>query len=285
MKIAILGTGLMGSGFVRRLRTLGHEVRVWNRSADKARALESLGAIACDDAAAALAGAERVHVALADDAAVDAVLEPLAAAFAALPAEVWIVDHTTTSVHGTAARAARWAARGRVFVHAPVFMGPGNAAEGSGVMLLAGARAHHDTLAPLLSTMTGKLAWMGEDPSRAAAFKLFGNLGIIGLVALLADINRLAQGLGIATEEAFGLFEHFNPGPTLAARAARVAGADVTRPSFELAMARKDLRLMSEEAARTGAELLMVPAMATLLDQALARGQGGLDFVVAARRG
>ena len=44
MKIAFLGTGLMGSGFVRRLRTNGHEVNVWNRSAAKARALEADGA-------------------------------------------------------------------------------------------------------------------------------------------------------------------------------------------------------------------------------------------------
>jgi len=36
MKIAFLGTGLMGSGFVRRLRATGHEVNVWNRSAAKA---------------------------------------------------------------------------------------------------------------------------------------------------------------------------------------------------------------------------------------------------------
>ena len=268
MKIAFLGTGLMGTGFVRRLRTLGHEVKVWNRSADKALPLEAVGALAFTDAAQALAGAERVHVSLSDDDAVDAVLEPLTDALGAMPAGVWIVDHTTTSVQGTAERAARWAARGRVFVHAPVFMGPANATEGTGVMLVAAARAQHDALLPLLATMTGKVAWMGEEPSRAAAFKLFGNLTIIGLVALLGDINRLAQGLGIGTEEAFGLFEHFNPGPTLANRAARIASADVTRPSFELSMARKDLRLMTEEARRTGADLLMVPAMAALLDQA-----------------
>ncbi|HSM21461.1 MAG TPA: NAD(P)-binding domain-containing protein, partial [Rubrivivax sp.] len=60
MKIAFFGTGLMGSGFVRRLRDCGHEVTVWNRSAAKARALQADGATAFDDAAAALAGADRV---------------------------------------------------------------------------------------------------------------------------------------------------------------------------------------------------------------------------------
>lgn len=82
MKIAFFGTGLMGSGFVRRLRASGHEVNVWNRSAAKARALEADGVCAFDDPAAALAGAERIHLSLSDDASVDAVLEPLAAAIA-----------------------------------------------------------------------------------------------------------------------------------------------------------------------------------------------------------
>jgi 3-hydroxyisobutyrate dehydrogenase len=95
MKIAFFGTGLMGSGFVRRLRASGHEVNVWNRSAAKARALEVHGARAFDDPAAALAGAERVHLSLSDDASVDAVLEPIAAAVAKT---TWIVDHTTTAV-------------------------------------------------------------------------------------------------------------------------------------------------------------------------------------------
>lgn len=53
MKIAFLGTGLMGSGFVRRLLAQGHTVHVWNRSPASAKALEAHGAkasAASDDA-------------------------------------------------------------------------------------------------------------------------------------------------------------------------------------------------------------------------------------------
>ena len=39
MKVAFFGTGLMGTGFVRRMLANGHQVNVWNRSPDKARAL------------------------------------------------------------------------------------------------------------------------------------------------------------------------------------------------------------------------------------------------------
>ena len=280
MKIAFFGTGLMGSGFVKRLLANGHQVQVWNRSPDKAKALEALGAKAFADPAAALDGVERLHLSLADDASVDAVLEPLASQ---IPASCWIVDHTTTAVTPTAERAARWAGRGQQFVHAPVFMGPSNAAEGTGLMLLSGSAAKHDALLPMLSSMTGKVAYLGEAPERAAAFKLFGNLTLLGIMGVLGDVNRLAHSVGISTADAFSLFEHFNPGQTLPQRAARIAQAKFDQPSFELSMARKDVRLMIEEAARGGQQLSMMAGLAAVMDQALDRGEGALDCTVATR--
>lgn len=280
MNIAFLGTGLMGSGFVRRLRANGHTVRLWNRSAAKARALECDGVRAFDRAADAVADVDRVHLSLADDESVDGVLEPL---LAVLPPGAWIVDHTTTAVTPTAQRAARWRERGHVFVHAPVFMGPANAAEGSGLMLLSGEPAHHEALLPDLQRMTGKVVYLGEQPERAAAFKLFGNLTLLGILAVLGDVNRLAHAVGISTHDAFSLFQHFNPGQTLPQRAARIEAQPHSTASFEMAMARKDLRLMMEEAQRGGVDLFVTPAMAALLDAGLARGEGGLDVAAAAR--
>ena len=280
MRIAFFGTGLMGSGFVRRLCATGHEVNVWNRSPAKARALEAEGARAFGDAAAALDGAERIHLSLSDDASVDAVLEPIAAAIA--PA-TWIVDHTTTAVRPTAERVARWDARGRSFVHAPVFMAPVNALEGSGLMLVSGDRSRHDALLPALQKMTGNVLYLGAAPERAAAFKLFGNLTLIGLLGVLGDVNRLAHAVGIPTAEAFSLFKHFNPGQFLPSRAARIEAGEFTAPSFEMAMARKDVRLMLEEARRGGVDLFVMPGVAAMFDAAIARGEGGLDAAAAAR--
>ncbi|HOM15506.1 MAG TPA: NAD(P)-binding domain-containing protein [Rubrivivax sp.] len=279
-KIAFFGAGLMGTGFVKRARANGIEVNVWNRSPAKARALQPLGARAFDDPAAALAGVQRIHLSLADDASVDAVLEPLAGR---IGADTWIVDHTTTAVRPTAERAARWAARGRVFQHAPVFMGPANAADGSGLMLVSGPRAQHDALLPALQRMTGTVHYVGEAPQRAAAFKLFGNLTLLGLLGLLGDVNRLAHAVGIDTKDAFSLFDQFNPGATLPARAARITAAEFDKPSFEIAMARKDVRLMIEEARRGGVELFVMPGLAAMFDAAIARGEGALDAAAAAR--
>ena len=79
-----------------------------------------------------------------------------------------------------------------------------------------------------------------------------------------------------------GFFQGFNPGMLLPARAAKLGEGDFT-PSFELTMARKDVRLMLEEAGRHGAELLVVPGVAAMLDAALARGDGASDMVAMAK--
>ena len=280
MTIAFLGAGLMGAGFVQRARANGLAVNVWNRSPAKARALESTGARAFDDAAAAIDGVERIHLMLADDASVDSVLEPLADR---IPASTWIVDHTTTAVRPTAERVARWDARGRRYVHAPVFMAPANCAEGTGLMLISGEPSRHDALLPALRQMTGNVLYLGEQPERAAAFKLFGNLTLIGMLGVLGDVNRLAHAVGISTADAFSLFKHFNPGQFLPARAARIEAAQFTTPSFEISMARKDVRLMIEEAARGGVDLFVMPGVAAMFDAAIARGEGALDTAAAAR--
>ena len=114
--ITILGTGLLGSGFARALRRKGEHVRVWNRTPDKAAALVAEGAVAATDPAEAVRGADRVHVVLTDDAAIDVVLAAAAPARGAL-----IIDHSTTSTAGALARTRRWKEVGVTYQHAPVF--------------------------------------------------------------------------------------------------------------------------------------------------------------------
>lgn len=279
MTIAYFGTGLLGSGFVRRQLELGTTVHVWNRSPDKARALIADGAVFFDDPARAVAGVERLHLTLADDASVDAVLEPLAGALAP---STTIVDHTTLSPSLTAQRTARWDRRGIAYVHAPVFMQPQAARDGSGVMMTSTTQARYDALRPALERMTGNLVYLGDDPARAAAFKLFGNLMVIATSAAIADINRLAGAVGISTADAMSVFSFFNPGAMIPVRATRVAKGDFV-PSFELSMARKDIRLMIDEARQHGVQLGVMPAIAAVFDDAIARGYGAEDSGATAR--
>ena len=134
--IAFLGTGLLGANFTRALLKKGEKVNVWNRTADKAKALEVYGAKAFEQVTEAVKGASRIHLTVSDDQAVDDVLEKAANGF---DPGVIIIDHTTTSSPGAARRSAFWKNKGYTYIHAPVFMGPPNALDGTGVMLVSAA--------------------------------------------------------------------------------------------------------------------------------------------------
>ena len=278
--IAFFGMGLLGTNFVRALRGRGEAVQVWNRSPDKATALEADGARAFADPADAARGAVRVHLTLPDDAVIDDVLERARPGFG--PGIV-IIDHSTTSTEGALVRITRWRERGITYAHAPVFMGPQNARDATGVMLLSGPRNIVEPLIPVLSPMTGKLVDLGERPDAAAAFKLMGNLFLLCMTAGLADMLALAKAFHVAPAEAASLFGHFNPASTVAPRIKKMADAAFEPPSWELAMARKDARLMIEAAAAAGIPLAVVPAIAARMDTVIAEGHGEKDWCVIAK--
>ncbi|MEO6774906.1 MAG: NAD(P)-binding domain-containing protein [Kofleriaceae bacterium] len=276
--IAVLGTGLLGSNFARALIAKGETVHVWNRTFARAQALEVEGAKAFAEAAQAVAGAARVHVVVSDDAAVDGVL-----AAACCAAGTLVIDHSTTSTAGAKARTAR---ADLTYVHAPVFMGPQNARDATGIMLISGDRARIERVTPMLSTMTGTLIDLGERVDAAAAFKLMGNTFLMGFTAAIGDLIGLGKALGFSAAEAITLFEHFNPGAMIGARAKRIASGDFTRPSWELAMARKDARLVQEEVERAHvahAGLVLVPAITARMDEMIGRGHSHDDWTVIAK--
>lgn len=278
--IAFYGMGLLGSNFVRALRERGEDVHVWNRTASRAKALEDVGAVAFDDPAEAARGAQRVHIVVSDDDAVDDVLGQASPGFGE---DTVIVDHTTTSPAGTAERIRRWDERGIAFQHAPVFMGPQNAREASGFMLASGDRVRFDALKPELAKMTGQVVYLGPQPERAAGVKLMGNLFLLSMVSGVIDMLSLGKTLGINGKEALSLFDWFNPGASLPTRAGQILDADFGDPSWELVMARKDARLMVEAAARAGTDLTVIPAIAREMDRWIDKGHAHDDWTVMAK--
>ena len=264
----------MGAALAEAAAKRGETVRAWNRTASKATALEPFGITAHPTALAAVTGVERVHIMLSDDAAVDAALE---SAIGALRQGVVVVDHSTTSPAGTAARAAHVEALGFGFVHAPVFMSPAMCRDAKGIMLAASARPSFDKVEGVLRAMTAKVDYLGERRDLAAANKLFGNAMIVAITAGLADVFTIASALGIEAPAAHQLFSLFNPAGVLTYRGVSMAKGDY-KASFELTMARKDVRLMVESAA--GRPLASLPAIAERMDGLIARGLGADDLGV-----
>lgn len=276
-QVAFLGTGLLGGGMVERMLAQGGRVAVWNRTASKALALEALGASVTATPAEAVRGVDRVHLALKDDAVVDAVVADIAPH---LREGAVVIDHSTTSPAGTAQRLERAVGAGIRLIHAPVFMTPKMCRDGAGLMMVSGPRAVFEAVQPALVKMTGDVWYVGERPDLAAAYKLFGNSMIFAINLGLCDVLAMARNLDVPLEAAAGVFDRFNAGVAIPMRARKMAVGDFSA-MFELQMARKDLELMLEAAA--GQPLAVLPAIRTRMDQAIAAGYGKDDLVAISR--
>ncbi len=274
--IAVLGLGLLGRGFAENLLSKGRSVRVWNRTASRMEPLVAAGALGASTPAEAVAGASRVHLVLSEDSAVDGVIEAMKGALAE---GTYVVDHSTNLPAGVAARFARLRGQGVRYVHAPVFMGPSNSREATGLMLLSGPAEDEAALRPQLETMTGRVLYLGEEPDKAAKIKLTGNGMLVMLTAAIGDLFEMGRAGGLSTGDILALFEQFAPTPLGMGR--RVLSTGKGPVGFELSMARKDVRLMIEMAG--GPErLTLLPAVAAAMDRALDEGRGNEDFAAIA---
>ncbi len=280
-RIAVLGMGLLGSGFAEGMLSRGGaEVVVWNRTRARADALAPLGALVAESAAEAVRGADRVHLVLLDDDVVD---DTLADCLDALGADTVVVDHSTTLPSRTAARAASLDAAGRHFLHAPVMMGPAAARDAKGIMLVAGPAERFARVRDALAEMTGELWHVGERPDLAAVYKLLGNATILSLVGVQADVMHLADATGVEREGALQMLSKLTISAHGGIRGQMMVTDTYTPPSFTLDVARKDLRLMLETAGTEPTPMLH--ALAARMDTMLAHGDGAADVSVLAIRG
>jgi 3-hydroxyisobutyrate dehydrogenase len=280
--ITFIGMGHLGANFVQAMLKKGEQVNVWNRTAAKAKALEAFGAKPFDDIVAAVKGSNRIHLTLKDDAAVD---EILAQASAGFDKDTIIIDHTTTTAEGAAKRTEEWKQRGYTYLHAPVFMGPQNALESTGFMMVSGDQELVAMLTPELAKMTGKVLNFGTENNKAAGIKLLGNLFLIALTAGVADMLALAKTLSISTEEVLTLFASWNPGAGVPARITKMTSNTFDQPTWELSMARKDAGLMLKKAEQGGAKLFAIAPIAAEMDRWIAKGHGHEDWTVIGKDG
>jgi 3-hydroxyisobutyrate dehydrogenase len=277
--VAFYGAGMLGSAMVRAMLARGLTVHVWNRTPQKAAALEQYGAQAFADPAETAHDADRIHLCLADDGSVDGVLD---AALPGIAKASPIVDHSTVLPQRVAERAHRLAGDGYAFLHAPVFIGPPMALEAKGVMLTSGDASLVDRVRTGLEGMCSDLRYVGERPHDAAIFKLMGNAMMLAVIGGLNDLFRIAEEQGLTRQRAYGLFEFFNPCGQIAGRGKRMS-EDVYEPFWTLDMAHKDATLM--QAAAHHERLPVIDAVEALMRNVSDRGLGDLDLgALAARR-
>jgi 3-hydroxyisobutyrate dehydrogenase-like beta-hydroxyacid dehydrogenase len=160
-----------------------------------------------------------------------------------------------------------------------VFIGPVAARLSKGTILSSGRKDLFDKVQPALSKMADHVEYFGERPDLAAVYKLCGNALIIGLNATVSDVLSVATGAGVNPGDVLKVADFVNPAGVISVRGKNMIAKNFT-PTFELTMARKDVRLMLETAKQT--PLAVLPGVAKRMDDLIASGHGADDLAVIA---
>jgi len=197
MKIGFIGLGNMGAAIAANLLTAHHEVAVWNRSADKAKPLTESGAVLASSPREAAAGREVVITMLADDAALDAVVEGDDGMLAGLARGALHISMSTIAVATAERLTAEHGARGQRFISAPVFGRPEAAAAAKLFIVAGGAAADIAAAGPIFSATSQRVFSVGDKPAAASLVKLCGNFMILSAIESLAEAMTLAEKGGV----------------------------------------------------------------------------------------
>ncbi|WP_084960154.1 NAD(P)-dependent oxidoreductase [Thermoactinospora rubra] len=277
MDVGFLGLGLMGQPMALNLAKAGTPLVVWNRSPGRCDAVAAAGAKVAAGPAEVFAQARVVILMLADEAAMDDVLERGTPGFAAKVAGHVVVHMGTTAPGYSAALEKDVRAAGGAYVEAPVSGSRGPAEAGQLVAMLAGEPAAVEEVRPLLRPMCHETVVCGAVPS-ALLMKLAVNLFLITMVGGLAEAVHFAarHGLDLGT-----LLHVLDSGPMASAVSRTKAGKLVARdfsPQAAIADVLKNNRLIAEaaRASRTASPLLDV--CLALFGETLSLGYGDADM-------
>jgi 3-hydroxyisobutyrate dehydrogenase-like beta-hydroxyacid dehydrogenase len=281
MKLAFIGTGNMGAPMARNLLRAGHQVTVCNRTRAHAEPLRQDGAALSDLPADAARDVDAVVTMLADDAAV----EQAAHSFMETLARGAIhIGTSTISVACSRRLAEQHAARGQVYVAAPVFGRPVAAAAAKLWIVTAGPPEAIERCQPVFEALGRGTSVVGTDPWLANAVKLSGNFLIAAALESLGEAFALVRKSGVDAGQFLEIVNNalFNS-PLYANYGGAVVREQFDPPGFTLRLGFKDLRMVQQAAESAAVPMPLAGVLRDRFLAALARGEGDLDWAAMAR--
>src|SRR3954469_1045421 len=267
MVVAVLGTGTMGAPMAENLASAGIDVRVWNRTAEKARSVE--GGAACDSAASAADGADVVLTMLADGDAVEA-----AVADVDFGSAIWL-QMSTVGLEATERLIE--IAGSSPFVDAPVVGTKQPAEKGELTVLASGPRDARAAVKPVFDAVAARVVELA-DAGEGTRLKLVVNSWLVSMVGALAETIAFSEAIGVDPARFLETIEGGPTGPAYAQLKGKMMIARKFDPAFSLALARKDAALVLEAASRHGFDAALVELVVRKMDDAIAAGHGDEDM-------
>ncbi len=274
-KVAVLGTGIMGSAMARNLLSEGMEVRAWNRSREKAEPLAQDGAEVTDTPADAARGTDFLLTMLSDaDAIEEAVGDGVLPAL--VEGGVWL-QMSTVGEEGSGRLAELANEHGVHFVDAPVLGTKQPAEQGQLVVLASGPEEVREQSEPVFDAVGSKTVWLGE-AGAGSRLKLVVNNWIAGLLGVLAETIAFATTIGVDPSKFLETIEGGPLGLPYAQLKGNMMIEEHFPTSFSANLARKDVGLVLGAAEANDLRMLISEAVATRFDEAIQAGHGEKDM-------
>jgi 3-hydroxyisobutyrate dehydrogenase len=276
-KVAFIGLGVMGYPMAGYLAKAGHEVTVYNRTAEKVERWKAeYGGATADTPAKAAKGADFVFCCVGNDQDLLSVTVADKGAFEAMTSGSVFVDHTTTSaqiareLHEVAER------KGFSFVDAPVSGGQAGAENGQLTVMIGGDQEAIGRAAPLIDCYAKMQARLGDSGAGQLA-KMVNQICIAGLVQGLAEALHFSEKAGLDSK---AVIDVISKGAAQSWQMDNRASTMIDG-EFEFGFAvdwmRKDLGYVLSEAAKTGAQLPLTSLVDQFYSQVQAMGGGRWD--------
>jgi 3-hydroxyisobutyrate dehydrogenase len=275
-KIAILGTGRMGTAFAKRLIDVGHSVTIWNRTLKNMDAAIAVGATAAHSIQETTA-ADIILISLSNAEAVGDVSDQLIAA--GILGKL-VIDLSTLLPQETKDIGARVTAAGADFIDCPVGGTVAPALKGALLGMAGGTELAFERAKPVLEQLCKRIELLGPIGT-GAHMKLAVNLPLAVYWKTLAEALAMLDGSGIATDMAISMIADSSAGPTVLKNRAKVVvdtidGMDQLG-TFDIAGLAKDIDLVLKQAAISGHSMPLSEETQKSYQQALATDLGEFD--------
>ena len=274
--LGFIGLGNMGAPIAANLLNAGYALRVYNRTAAKAKPLVEKGATLVPKPADVAQPGGIVLTMVADDRALEDLCLASGSFVERLGPGGIHVSLSTISPATARALAERHAKHQVAYVASPVFGRPDAAAAKRLSVCTSGPPAARQRAEPIQNAIGQGLFDFGEDPGAANVVKLCGNFMVAATVETLAEILTLAEKSGVSKKAVAEMIGKFSP--LHAGYANQIAEQRFEPAGFRLVLGLKDVNLILQMAAASTTPLPLGSLLHDRWVSAVAKGRGDLDW-------
>ena len=254
-KVAFLGLGVMGYPMAGHLASAGHDVTVYNRTAQKAESwITQFGGKSAATPAQAATGADFVMACVGNDDDLRAVCIGENGAFATMKEGAVFVDHTTVSAKVTRELYGAAEKSGISFVDAPISGGQAGAENGVLSVMCGGDEAAYKKSEPVIDAYARVCRRIG-DSGAGQMTKMCNQIAIAGLVQGLSEALHFAEKAGLDGRAVVEVISQGAAGSWQMQNRYETMIEDQFEHGFAVDWMRKDLGICLDTADETGASL------------------------------